>query len=297
LTPKRLRFVTFSLKYNRAAWLTVEQMREHYKKAEVDAEIVGKRVVVNRADNVAVLSVDRHVGESIQFGDQEFPLEGAVKGLLPNVYFRRTGREWHQLDYDASRAFQENRERGKRRGLQGPIDDAFTSPFLCIRGTGKPWNPHVGRWADERLARFADDWRQWLRGELPVKNDTEVTAEDIEGRNLILFGDPGSNRLLAQLVGELPLRWNRNELVFGGSFRAADHAPVLIAPNPLNWHRYVVVNSGHTFGGNEFKGTNALLFPRLGDYAVFHVDRDGGEAKVAGVFDELWRMKSDAREP
>ena len=41
----------------------------------------------------------------------------------------------------------------------------------------------------------------------------------------------------------------------------------MIYPNPLDPTRYVVVNSGHTFGEKEFKGTNALLYPRLGDYA------------------------------
>ena len=70
------------------------------------------------------------------------------------------------------------------------IDDAFSGPFVCVRGTGKPWNPHVQRWADARLARFADDWRRWMRGELRIKDDTAVTAEDIESSHLVLFGDP-----------------------------------------------------------------------------------------------------------
>ena len=66
---------------------------------------------------------------------------------------------------------------------------------------------------------------------------------------------------------------------------------MLIAPNPLNVHRYVVVNSGHTFGAHEFAGTNALLFPRLGDYAVFEVDRDGGKLQTSGFFDETWKLQ------
>ena len=40
------------------------------------------------------------------------------------------------------------------------------------------------------------------------------------------------------------------------------------APNPLNASRYVVLNTGHTFHAADFQGTNALLYPRLGDYAV-----------------------------
>ena len=81
------------------------------------------------------------------------------------------------------------------RGSQGPIDDAFTAPFLCVRGTGTAWNPAVQAWADASLKRFADEWSRYFRGELPVKDDTAVTDEDVRRCNLILFGDPGSNSL------------------------------------------------------------------------------------------------------
>jgi hypothetical protein len=43
---------------------------------------------------------------------------------------------------------------------------------------------------------------------------------------------------------------------------------VIVYPNPLNPRRYVVINSGHTFGEDDFRGTNAWLYPRLGDYSV-----------------------------
>src|SRR5205823_1943804 len=38
------------------------------------------------------------------------------------------------------------KQAGKRPGLQGPIDDAFTSRFLCVRGTGTPWTPTTRAW-------------------------------------------------------------------------------------------------------------------------------------------------------
>jgi hypothetical protein len=47
-----------------------------------------------------------------------------------------------------------------------------------------------------------------------------------------------------------------------------------------------VLNSGHTFGEKEFRGTNALLYPRFGDWAV--LDENGGLI-TAGFFDENWR--------
>ena len=64
---------------------------------------------------------------------------------------------------------------------------------------------------------------------------------------------------------------------------------MLITANPVNPLRYVVVNSGHTFGADEFRGTNALLFPHLGDYAVFAAESPANEPKVSGYFDEDWK--------
>jgi hypothetical protein len=56
----------------------------------------------------------------------------------------------------------------------------------------------------------------------------------------------------------------------------------------LNPSRYVVFNSGHTFHEEEFKGTNALLYPHLGDYAMI----SPGQRSVVrgGVFDTEWRQ-------
>jgi hypothetical protein len=295
LRPKRIRLVTYTVKYGKGAWLSVEQLREHYRRAEVDAEIMGDAVAVHKAENVAVLAVDRHAGETITLGGQTFDLEPAVKGLLPNVYFRFVeGAGWRQLDHNESRAFEENTGRHKVRGLQGPIDDAFTGPFLCVRGTGTPWSPAVGRWSSARLEQFATAWAAGMRGDLPVKDDTAVTPDDLAGKNLVLFGDPGSNRLIARVLEGLPaLAWSRSELKLAGvTYTPADHAPALIAPNPLNPRRYVVVNSGHTFGAAEFAGTNALLFPRLGDYAVFQTDGRNATVKASGFFDEGWSLRA-----
>lgn len=294
LNPKHLRLVTYTVKYGKGAWLSIELLREQYQRAEVDAEIKGDRVVVNKVENVAVLAVERHSGESIVLGGQTFDLESAVKGLLPNVYFRfNDNGGWRQLDYNESRAFEQNADHGKRRGLQGPIDDAFTAPFLCVRGTGTPWSPAAGRWTSARLETFAADWSAGMRGDLKVKNDTDLTADDVADHNLILFGDPGSNRQIARVLKDLPtLTWTRSELKLGGaSYTPADHVPVLIAPNPLHPQRYVVLNSGPTFGAAEFAGTNALLFPHLGDFAVFQTDGRNASLKASDYFDEGWSQR------
>jgi hypothetical protein len=167
----------------------------------------------------------------------------------------------------------------KTHGLQGPIDDAFMESFLCVQPSGP---------ADARLELFRREFAKWMRGDVRVKADTAVTAEDVANHNLILFGDPSSNKLIAQLATRLPIRWTKDSIVVGKqTFSTAEHTLAMIYPNPLNPRRYVVLNSGHTFGEKEFRGTNALLFPRLGDYAVLKRD---GTVVLAGLFDENWGL-------
>jgi hypothetical protein len=123
-----------------------------------------------------------------------------------------------------------------------------------------------------------------------VVTDQKLTEEQIESHHLILFGDPGSNSVLARVLKGLPIEWNKEKFKLGAEYDAATHAPILIVPNPLNPKRYVVVNSGMTFEPSDFKGTNALLFPRLGDYAVFKLGDNPGEPLTSGYFNERWRM-------
>jgi hypothetical protein len=129
-----------------------------------------------------------------------------------------------------------------------------------------------------------------MRGDIRIKSDASVSASDIANYNLVLFGDPGSNSLIAKVVGQLPIQWTRMEIAVGAQkFPTADHALVLIYPNPLNPQKYVVLNTGQTFSANRItSGTEAVFFPRLGDYAVLTT---GGETKIAGFFDEAWKLK------
>jgi hypothetical protein len=176
----------------------------------------------------------------------------------------------------------------KRPGLQGPIDDAFTNSFLAVQGD-KP-GPDA---AQAELRRFRSEYPKWLRADVPLKTAGEVTPEDIAQKHLVLFGDPSSNAWIAKIAERLPIRWNEREIQVGERlYPAEDHLLAMIYPNPLNRERYVVLNSGHTFGEQEFRGTNALLFPRLGDWAILRTDKQGNrEIVAAGVFDEQWRLR------
>ena len=60
----------------------------------------------------------------------------------------------------------------------GSLYDAFTDTFLCVRGTAKPWHKATQDYAERALERFRQEWARFWRGELPVRDDADVSNED-----------------------------------------------------------------------------------------------------------------------
>jgi len=93
---------------------------------------------------------------------------------------------------------------------------------------------------------------------------------------------------MAKVIKNLPVRWTATEIEINNQkFDAKLHTLALIQPNPLNPNKYVVFNAGHTFAKADLVGTNALLYPRWGDWAV--IETATGQVKAAGLFDDSWR--------
>src|SRR5581483_5309967 len=88
----------------------------------------------------------------------------------------------------------------KRHGLQGPIDDAFMDSFVMVTPTGKPMNEKVGAWVASEQERAISLWRRFFRGDARVEKDDAVTDAQIAESNLVLWGDPSSNRILAKIA-------------------------------------------------------------------------------------------------
>lgn len=298
--PRQIRFVTWTLKYNRCHWLELLGLGRHYERAEFRGDVTGNGIEVSEVRNITRFAVHRPVSRMRISGTEiALPAHQSADVLV----FTQSHGAWR---CDGRR--DEVVLPGKRPGLQGPIDDAFAAPFLCVRGTGKPWNAEVDAWAAASLRRFEYEWARYMRGELPAKNDVEVTGADVRDKHLILFGDPGSNSWLAKTLPKLPLTWTRDEIRLGDRAQSSrDHAPVFICASPIAPDRYIVINSGHTFHEAEFAAFNYLLFPRLGDWAVMKIAQGAepwkpgarsfpGEVVRAGYFDEDWR-KAGAVEP
>lgn len=300
-SPGRLeiQFTTSTLKYNRCDWLTIEEIDQCYEPSVVKSQQNGSGELSLTTKNVTALAVDHAISRRVKIDDAEPVFVSRLpSSKLTATYFVKESGQWKALSEPEAQEFLENRSLHKRHDLQGPIDDAFMESFVCVRGTGTPWAANHQAWADWTLTRFEQEFDKWMRAKAPVIKDDEVTDDLIRDSNLVLFGDPGSNKLLAKIVDRLPLEWEKDRIrINGKEYSTADHGVCLIYPNPLNPKRYVVINSGHSVHEPDFKGTNALLFPKLGDVAVQKFEKTGNgftETTVwADSFDARWKFPSN----
>jgi len=299
--PDRVRFTTWTLRYNRMLWVVVDGLDEHWKRARVDAQIQTPASIRATTRNVNALTFDMPAGScpldntvapKVVLDGQQVPAAPILSDRSWVAHFRKSDGHWR-----AVHAADDGQLR-KRHGLQGPIDDAFMDSFVMVVPSGQPLHERMGRWANEEMQHALREWRRQFRGEARVKKDTEITDFDIANHNLVLWGDPRSNKVLARIMSALPVHWNAKSVALGErAFPAENHAPVLIYPNPLNPKRYVVLNSGFTYREYDYLN-NARQTPKLPDFAVIDIDtpassRWPGRVVDAGFFDERWQVPAE----
>ena len=302
--PDQVRFTTWTLRYNQMAWVTVDGLEQHWERARVDAVLDDDENSVKvTTKNVSAMTLDFAPGLCPL--DNTRPPKVEIDGhklIAPRVlsdrswtaHFHKNGKRWEAGGWPEKGALR------KQHGLQGPIDDAFMDSFIMVRPTGKPMNEKVGAWASAEMAHAIEQWKLQFRGEPRVKDDTEITDADLAASNLVLWGDPVSNRLLAKVADHLPINWSTSELRVGSRTYATDlHVPVLIHPNPLNPKRYLVLNSGFTFREYD-QLNNARQVPKLPDFAIVDVrvpasSRAPGGIADAGFFGENWELMKESK--
>jgi dienelactone hydrolase len=299
VVPMHILFHTWTLRYHKMRWVRIDSMEKHWSRAEVEAAI-GDGVEI-KTRNVAALTLHFEPGScplealekpSVRIDDDEEEISGVPPVLSDRswtVHFRKKDNVWKVVEKVDDGTLR------KRPGLQGPIDDAFLDSFLMVRPTGRPLHDKIGAWTAAEMKHAVEHWRKQFRGEARLKDDSAVTAADIAAHNLVLWGDPGSNKILAQIADKLPIGWDRRQVRVGKeTFAAENHVPLLIYPNPLNPKRYVVLNSGFTFREYDYLN-NARQTPKLPDFAVIDVNtppssRLPGKVVTAGFFDEEWQL-------
>jgi uncharacterized protein (DUF433 family) len=199
--PKEVRLTTYTLQYPGASWVEIEGLGQHWERAEVSARLEGQKIIASTT-NVTSLRLNLKGVNSVVIDNQNLKLSKSAQ--RNGIALRKDRAHWSTGTPGG--------DLRKQPGLTGPIDDAFMSEFLFVSPSGFALNDRVGAWASGELTSAVKMWRDIFRGDVPAKKDTEVTDDDIKSNNLILWGDPYSNRVLRRVLRGLPIKWTKTTL-------------------------------------------------------------------------------------
>lgn len=292
-TPVRyeMHLQTQTLRYSKMYWIHVDRLVEHWRDSTVDVRLKdGDSLISTR--NVAQLTLD--------------PLPSNVRQIIVDGHAIEFTPDANNSTVTLSRKnswrlgpLSNNTKLAKKRGLQGPIDDAFLERFIVVPPTRPSGNKLFDEWVEFELNHLRERWSTLFRGTLPEKRSAELSQADIQDAHLIVFGTPESNPTLREAIKELPVVWEDGLRLGQAVFSGSQFVPVLIYPNPLNPEKYMVLNSGPTFRESHDR-TNSLQNPKLPDWAILDITTpsDGesaGRVVQAGFFDEHWNLKRKPR--
>lgn len=270
------------LRYGSREWLTIDGQVEPYGDTRADAKQIEGRWEIT-TQNVSRLVIRDP-------GNQDLRIDGQTIRLKSDVtQVENANGNWKVVeDFPKLR---------KRPGLCGPIDDAFIDPFLVVLPSQSSGSTAVDSWTKCEASFFQARWKGLMRGEVRVKQDHEVSAEDLERYHIVAWGTPNSNSLIRKIMATeaIPVRWSESAwTVNGKSYASASHMPALVYPNPLSPSKYLVLNSGLTFRPAHDR-TNSLQNPHLPDWAVISLEKGPssetpGQILEAGFFNDAWQF-------
>ncbi len=283
-TPEHVSLVSRGLRHNRCYWVEIDQLARCDSPGEVDARRLGDRLTVN-TEGVRALSLG--------------PLEA---GAAPEVVL--DGQDLGRLDLGRRQSFRRRAdgawERGaplddeKRHGCSGPMGDMFFDGLLLVPGTsGSEEEGFFNEWVAGHAAAYFRSrnggvHRGGIMGQntvdLPIVRDADLTAEDRDGHNLLLYGTPASNSVMAEFAEHLPLAFEDGTVRLAGHLYRDDGAAVFaLFPHPRNPRRYVAVHGGAK--PDAVCWGSHLDMQLLPDYLVYA----GGEVLDWGFWDNDWR--------
>ncbi len=287
LFPEKVSFTTKWFKYNKAYWITVDDMIPG-ETATIEAKFTAPNAVtvVSSGAQAFTLNLDGHPqftsGRkiSVTVNGKSFSVRSADA-----VSFMLSGTGWVCKRFTPGLT-------SKQQGAEGPLYAAVTGSHVYVFGTAD--NPPADVLAARRAqAVAAADW-SGMGGRIMVFPrviaDREVRSSDYVRSNLVLFGTRETNSVIEKFADRLPMHLDPKAENYG-----------LVYIFPMNRH-YILVNSGLPWwtppkkqagqGGYAFSGTKVEALKSMGDYLLFRESPD--DAVAQGRFDNNWVLPGEA---
>jgi len=280
--PREVQFITGTLRDGKRNWVNITAMNRYDRLASIEARVTKDNTVEVTACNVAGFEIDPPKVLFSRSQNFQIKLNGV---LLPQKH--AIGKKVVYPKTPPTQSFPGY----KTAQRSGPIKACFRDPFMVVYGTKNP--------EDEKHARrFISEWQQYADGMPPLKADKEINAQDRKKYNLVLFGTPQSNSLLAKAAGQLPIKFTDNGYQLGQKYFSAKNTGVIFCyPSPFSNQRMIVVQAGLYWGAALPINHKWDLLP---EYIVYndsvenenswHDEIKTNHALEAGFFDHHWKL-------
>lgn len=268
--------------YGQSYWTRMEVLTEPYVFGQLEAQVEEGNHIAVKTKNLSRFSLALSSGlvamdqpvEVVVDGVSCFasvpPADGSLSFARSGDRFARTHEAWRPALVPG-----------------GGLAELRSGWHIFVYGTqGSQEETAAAQQAAERLAEVnigiaGDNERVDIT--FPVKADTALTGEDLARANLILFGTPRTNVMLARIARALPVEFGDQQLVLAGeTFAAEDLLLLMIHPNPLQPDRYVGLVA--PLGTTAYAALSGD-FGGMPDYVLLRPD---GSAARQGRFDRNW---------
>lgn len=291
-SPKEVRLQTSTLQYSKNYWITATGLKEHWKDSRIDASVINDHTIKCHTLNIRHFKITSPWKTRSSFKkNDKIVLDGQTISIQTSkkvIHLIRRSNKWA--------TFSGSTNLEKVPHLQGPMDDAYMSKFIVVTPDKKTKNPSLQHWLDFEIERLRKRWKALYRGTLPECKASELTQEQIDSSNLILWGTPETNKWISKTIDSTPLKWSIDLIKMGSQeVTTKHHVPNLIYPNPLNQAKYILYNTAPTFREGHDR-TNSLQNPKLGDWAILDIRQNpdqysAGKVVATDFFDEFWVIK------
>ncbi|MEO8724664.1 MAG: hypothetical protein ABI383_00950 [Acidobacteriaceae bacterium] len=291
LYPANLHYTTGSEQYDGAYWVHGMIRGNVNAAGEIDVEAAGDKITV-KTSNLRYFALDLGRENTLfkAAANLTLTIDGEPLSVASGqmVYFSKDTK-WASGKAAPAGTL-------KRKGVSGPLADVFMhGPVLMVYGTKEGNDAMRGRaMTDELLQAYFGDPESagsYIHyGPFEVKADTEVNEADIRAKNLVLFGTPAQNAMVARVAPNLTFKFGATGGRVGHSGFGGSTGWSILNPNPLNPARYVLLVSEHanmsTFSSS---GINSNVLQN--DWVVIDAVKGNNTRKVAdhGTFDSAWK--------
>ncbi|MCL2724435.1 MAG: alpha/beta hydrolase-fold protein [Polyangiaceae bacterium] len=297
LHPSHVRFKTTRTRWNKSAWIAIDELSAVARWGEIDAHVTRKRNVFAKTRGIDAITFARDPALLDPNARVEIAVDAQTLLFEPNEDLRihkehgtwRKGPSVHDAPY-------------KHGTVTGPIRDVFHGPVLFVYAS----DTEDAR-ANETVARSIARIRAGVRVAYPIMSDAEFFAKSealANDRSLVLVGR--QNRVLEafEQLAALPIKVSSGAVTIGTErITGASLGAAFIHPNPVRPDRYVVV-----IAGADMPGTlRALSLPDLLPDFVVWDDRmarsrgqtllNTGAVRAGGFFTKEWALPTSFTDP